>query len=136
MKKIIFLCLVLSVLLIGCTNPLTKLNPSPLKIIDTKVTTKTNYGIVEKEFQVFVENVSDKEIIAYKVNIKGYNSFDEHITINFSDVFQGIVQNVSIKPNEIYGYNSYWSSVYANTVNYIKAEITEVKFADGSKWTK
>ncbi|BBE30582.1 hypothetical protein OSSY52_07230 [Tepiditoga spiralis] len=139
MKKAVLVVLLLSsFLLVSCTKPLDKTlsNPSPLKIIGTKVSSETIYGITQKKFQVFVENISSKTIIAYKVDIKGYNSFDEQVTIDFVDTLKGIVQNINIKPSETYGYKTYWSSVYAGTVKYIKTEIVEVKFDDGTTWIK
>jgi hypothetical protein len=144
MKKVLFLSLVLvvSFMFVGCVpneidtdgDSNSGSNPAPLEIIEERVETENVYGIITKKFYVVTKNTTEKTVIAYKVNIVGYNAFDEQVDIDFYDSLNGIVQDVEINPGETYGNNSYWDSVYADAVSYIEAKITEVRFKDGSKW--
>ncbi|MDO7976749.1 DUF5780 domain-containing protein [Oceanotoga teriensis] len=111
-------------------------NPAPLEILEKRVETENNFGLTAKLFYVVTKNISDKTIIAYKVEIIGYNAFDEQVNIDFKDSLIGLVQDVEISPGEKDGENTYWLSVYADGVSYIEASIIEVRYKDGSKWEK
>jgi len=137
-KKIVIfsiLCLVLVSIFTGCLPNNIINNKCPyLQIIDTNVLTRNIYGLIEKRFYVITQNVSDKVITAYKVRIKGYDDFGDPKTIDFRDTFIGISQSLWLEPGENSSGNRYWSSVYANAVTNIKAEIIRVLFEDGTTW--
>jgi hypothetical protein len=145
-KKVLFLSLILvvSFLFVSCIpngidtdgDSNSDSNPSPLEIIEERVKTESIYGLTTKKFYVVTKNTTEKVVIAYKVNIVGYNAFDEQVNIDFYESLNGIAQDVEIYPGETYGNSYYWGSVYADEVSYIKADITEIRFKDGTTWDK
>ena len=144
MKKALLIS-VIGILLVltfsGCVAPI-NIDPGPgpvcpyLTVNNTSVSSENIYGIIEKKFYVLVQNVSNKVVTAYKVRIRGYNAFNERVNIDFSDTFVGYADNKYIEPGETYGGSSYWSSVYADTVHHITAEIIQVLFNDGTQWVQ
>ncbi|SHE46749.1 hypothetical protein SAMN02745164_00476 [Marinitoga hydrogenitolerans DSM 16785] len=102
----------------------------PLKIINGYLE-KGDYNITKKMF-VIVKNVSKKNVRAFKLKYKLYDDFGEKVSsIIDADIL--MAQELNIKPEEEYGYYSYWS-LYETKATHFTVWVTIVIFTDGTRW--
>lgn len=86
---------------------------------------------------VVVENNSKKTIDAIEVTFQCYDTFGSPVCKigTNSNVFKGIVQNITLKSTDLDTYS--WSLANYSTATKIKnVQITRVHFTDGSVWKK
>ena len=89
-----------------------------LKITDTSI---------YNEVYVTFHNNSNKKIVYTKLNIYQYNNAGKRLTGPYSYYY--LNETIPAK-----GEISYWEYWVHNDTKKVKIEITEVTFADGSKW--
>lgn len=79
-----------------------------------------------------LRNASDRDVIAYTVDVECYNNFDEPVKgLDGSHVFRGISQDRLMRGDED---TAEWSLDFQRTTTKIVAHVSRVKFADGEEW--
>lgn len=76
--------------------------------------------------------MSNKDIDAFKIRIHCYDTYGSPVSDGDSNVFNGIAQNILIKPGE--KHNGEWTlNLYENTTKY-DVEVVSAHFVDCSVW--